>query len=392
MRILFLSRWYPYPPSNGSKLRIYNLLRGLADCHEVTLISFADEPDGELDLVGLQSLCRNIQIVPWKPFQPESSKALLGFFNPKPRSFIDTFSSKMKECIEQELSSNIYDAVIASQIDMAAYSPFFRQTPALFEEIEVGVHYEQFMQAASLRHRLRYGLTWLKHRHYLSSLLHNFQACTVVSEKERRTIAPIVNGSTITEVIPNCINLADYRGFQDPVQPNTLIFTGAFSYFPNYEAMKWFLANVFPLIQSQNRNVHLTITGNHGNRSLPPATNVTLTGFVDDVRPLIARSWVSIVPLHTGGGTRLKILEAMALGTPVVATSKGAEGLDAIADEHILIADTPNAFAKAVLRLLNESELRQRLSNNAYRLVQDKYDLAISMPNFLSLVEQVGST
>jgi polysaccharide biosynthesis protein PslH len=105
---------------------------------------------------------------------------------------------------------------------------------------------------------------------------------------------------------------------------------------------------------------------------------------------LIARSCASIVPLHTGGGTRLKILEAMALGTPVIATSKGAEGLAAQNTEHLLVADQPTAMAQAVVRILREETLRRRLADNAYHLVQEQYDWERLMPRFLDLIEQVA--
>jgi glycosyltransferase involved in cell wall biosynthesis len=155
--------------------------------------------------------------------------------------------------------------------------------------------------------------------------------------------------------------------------------------------MTWFLQEVYPRIRAQAPDVSLTITGDHAGLPLPPADHVTLTGFVDDVRPLIAAAWVSLVPLRVGGGTRLKILEAMALGTPVVATSKGAEGLDAQHGEHLLIANGPEAFAESVIRLLQEPGLRRRMADNAYQLVQEKYDMAALMPRFLDLVERVAT-
>jgi glycosyltransferase involved in cell wall biosynthesis len=237
---------------------------------------------------------------------------------------------------------------------------------------------------------LRYGLTWGKHRRYLVSLLRNFRTCTVVSERERQLLVQAVPGYRATEVIPNCVDLASYAGIQEEPQPNTCIFTGSFTYFPNYEAMLWFLREVYPHIQAQVPEVHLSITGNHAGLPLPPATGVTLTGFVDDVRPLIARSWASIVPLHTGGGTRLKILEAMALKTPVVATTKGAEGLDVQPGKHLMIADTPQDLAHSIVRLFKEPELHRQIAENAYRLVSEKYHWEAIMPRFLELVEQTA--
>lgn len=390
MKILFLSRWYPYPPNNGSKLRIFNVLRGLARHHEISLLSFADQTDPDLSAPPLRALCPEIEVVPWKPFQPESRRARLGFLSLTPRSMIDTFSPEMAQSIEGLLSARSFDLVITSQIAMASYGQYLRGLPALFEEVELGVLYEQFAHATSPRQRFRYGLTWAKHRRYLSRLLRHFKACTVVSEQERALLARSAPDHQAIEVIPNCVDLEGYDDVRETPEPNTLIFTGSFGYFANYEAMRWFLQAVYPRLQAEVPDVRLAITGDHANLPLPPADNVTLTGFVDDVRPLIARSWISLAPILVGGGTRLKILEAMALRTPVVATSKGAEGLDARHDEHLLIADTPEAFAEAVLRLLKEPGLRQRLAGNAYELVREQYDWAVAIPRFLNLVERIA--
>lgn len=392
MRILFLSGWYPYPPNNGSKLRIYSLLRGLAQHHEVTLLSFADQPDVDPEAPQLRSLCREVQVVPRKAFDPRSWRARLGFLSATPRSVIDTFSEEMAQCIDQTVSQGEFDLVIASQWSTAVYGRHFQGLSALLEEVEVGVPYGQFAQASSAWRRARYGLTWAKHQAYLGRLLRCFRACTVVSEQERALLSAVVPVYQAIEVIPNCINLAEYRDVRGSPQTNTLIFTGSFRYSANHDAMTWFLDEAYPRIQARAPGVRLIITGDHADLPLPPADNVTLTGFVDDVRSLIEAAAISLVPVRVGGGTRLKILEAMALHTPVVATAKGAEGLDVQHGEHLLIADTSEAFAEAVLRLLGDPTMRQRLADKGYQLVRDRYDWAAVMPRFLDLVERVAST
>jgi len=389
MRILFLSRWFPYPTNNGSKLRIYHLLRGLAAHHEVTLLTFADEEGVDECPPELCSFCTIAQVVPWKPFKPDSRRARLGFFTLTPRSIVDTYSPVMAHAIEQTIAQQPFDLVIASQLAMAVYARHFGGVPALFEEVELGVMVEPYRQATSVQSRLRHGLTWFKHRRYLAQVLRHFRACTVASARERQLVEEAVPGYEPIAVIPNCVNLTDYAAVQAKPQLNTLIFTGSFRYFANHEAMVWFLQEVFPRVQAEAPSVELTITGDHANLSLPAASNVRLTGFVPDVRPLIAGAWCSIVPIHHGGGTRLKILEAMALGTPVVATTKGAEGLDAEHDVHLLIADTPHAFASAIVRLLQEPDLRQRLTHAACRLVAVQYDWSATLPRFLQLIKQV---
>jgi polysaccharide biosynthesis protein PslH len=391
MKILFLSRWFPYPPNNGSKLRVFNLLQGLAQHHQVSLISFSDNTEVDGSTYKLQSICKEAHVVPWKPYKPNSWRAYLGYLHIWPRSFVDTFAPQMAYAIKAALSSNNFDLVIASQFDTAAYSRYFDSLPALFEEIELGVLYEQYKMVRTPIKRMRYAITWKKHRRFLANLLPAFQACTVVSEQERRLLQSEIkdHGNTRLVVIPNCINLSDYNDIPENHKPETLIFTGSFTYSANYEAMLWFVEKVFPIVREKVPLVKLIITGDSGGRRLPHVDNVHLTGFVPDIRPLISSAAVSLAPIWTGGGTRLKILEAIALRTPVVATSKGAEGLDVQHEVHLLIADTPESYAEAILQLLKNPNLGRKIAGNAYDLVKKKYDWEVVMPQFLDLVESL---
>lgn len=390
MKVLFLSRWFPYPADNGSKLRILNLLKGLAARHEVTLLSFYEQQDLERGREAIGRFCSKVLAVPWQGFRPCSVRALAGYLSNTPRSVRSTYSVAMEEMIRQTLHADRYDVVIASQIDMAAYRQVFRPVPALLEEIELSVPYEQFVAAPSLRLYLRHGLTWFKHRRYMSGVLTSFRACTVVTEKEHRLLAAIAPECPV-EVLPNCVDLSAYENIPHHPHPGRLIFTGSFRFFANYDAMYWFLSDIYPFIRASVPQATVTITGDPAGRDLPHAANVTLTGFVDDIRPWIAESAVSIVPLRIGGGTRLKILEAMALGTPVVTTSKGAEGLAVHDGEHLLIADTPRSFAEATVHLLNNPEAGRQMARNALRRVSEQYDWAKIMPRFLALVERTAN-
>lgn len=391
MNILFLSRWYPFPTNNGSKLRVFHLLRALAAQHSVTLLSFREQQE-VVDTAApeIRSLCREIHTVPWPKFNPTSGTSIAGLFNPKPRSVLDSHSPEMAEKIQQLIAQNQFDVIIASQVGTAGYGRNFQNIPALFEEVEMGIYHEQLAQAASFKSRLRYRLTLGKQANYLRELLQYFHTCTVVSEPERELVKTAVPGYQNVEVIPNCMNLADYDQVRVEKRPNSLIFTGSFTYHVNHQAMEWFVGEVNPLVQAQIPDVQLSITGDHANLPLPPANNVTLTGFVDDIRSWIASSCIGLAPIFMGGGTRLKILEAMALRTPVVATSKGAEGLDVEHGKHLLLADTPQAFADAVVRLLQDPDLYQTIANNGYQLIAEKYDWPSVTPHFLTLVQRTA--
>ena len=153
--------------------------------------------------------------------------------------------------------------------------------------------------------------------------------------------------------------------------------------------MLWFVREIFPTIIEQIPDVHLIITGDHSNLPMPPSRNITLAGYVDDIKTCVASCAISIAPLLSGGGTRLKVLEAMALGTPVVATSKGAEGLNAVNNEHLLLADTPVEFAKSIIKLLDDNNLRLQIAENARRFVAEKYSWDKILSEYLNLIETI---
>ena len=250
MHILFLSRWYPHPPDNGSKIRISNLLRGLAEKHQLSLISFFDPKQGVPDVSGLGHLCHQIQLVPYKEFEPGSRRARLGFLSLTPRSYLDTASQEMRQFIRDAIAKGDIDVVIASQIDTAVYAAEFQNHPSIFEEVEIGVLHDQCFNAASSLARMRSSLTWWKHRRFLANLASSFRACTVVSERERGMLAEIVHGETRLEVIPNSVNLAAYAEINEAPLPDSMIFTGSFTFKPNYEAMQLYRPPMKQVLES----------------------------------------------------------------------------------------------------------------------------------------------
>lgn len=387
MKILFLSAWFPYPANNGSKLRIYNLLRGLARAHSVSLITFGDETESTIPH-ALAKLCEPVRVIPQKLYNAHSRKAVLGLFSAKPRVLVDRHLPEMEAQLRSELAYGGYDLVIASQWYTAAYLEDLPGIPAIFEEAEMGIFQDKLNQAGDSLAKMRHRLTHWKLQTYYGRLLHRFGATTVVSNSEKKLLMEKVPQYSPVVVIPNGVSLDDYRHLNPEPQPGKLIFTGSFSYSPNYEAMLWFTSKVLPAVRAAVPEVELCITGEAAGRSLPEP--VRHLGYLRDIRPEVASSWASLAPLHTGGGTRIKILEAMALRTPVIATSKGAEGLDVQPGVHLLVADTPEAYAEATIRLLKDPGLRRRLVDNAYELVRMKYDWNVIMPHFLDLAEWVS--
>lgn len=372
MKILVVSSWFPYPPDNGSKVRAYYLLRQLAQRHSVTLLSFA-EPGEEEGAQGLAEICDAVRTVPGNPFKPGRPLGLWGLFSALPRSYAQTFSPAMQALVNEMIGS--YDVTIGLQLGAALHLDRAYTIPRLFEEVEVTVMREQFISQPQPLKRLRYGLTWWKFARFMHGFVDRFDASTVVSEAERNQLMQIGCDVRRIAVIPNGVDAADLNVKAAP-QPGTLIYPGALTYSANYDAVRYFLADIFPLIRRARPDVTFTVTGTTDGvpiRDLPNREGVIFTGYVPDIKARIAQSGVCVVPLRLGGGTRLKIIQAMVLGTPVVATSKGAEGLAVTPEENILIGDTPRQFADQVLRLLSDDALQARLSANGRRLVGQLY-------------------
>jgi glycosyltransferase involved in cell wall biosynthesis len=326
---------------------------------------------------------------PFRDFEPASGRARLAFASTTPRFLVDTFSPGLDQLIRRTVARTRFDVAIASQLSMAAYHDAFGAVPAIFEEVELGI-YRPDGATQGLAGRLRTGLTWAKHRRYMARLLPSFACCTVASEVERRLLSDAVPGYGAVHVVPNAIDTERFP-LVETRTPGSLIFTGSLRYAPNREGMAWFVDQVLPVLRARVPGVRLTITGELDATPFVAAPDIALTGRVPDVRPLVASSAVSVAPLLTGGGTRLKILEAMAARTPVVATSKAAEGLDATSGEHLLVADTPQDFARAVERLLARPDEARAMAERAHALCRARYDARAVGSAFLRLVDEAAA-
>jgi glycosyltransferase involved in cell wall biosynthesis len=268
------------------------------------------------------------------------------------------------------------ELLIASQIDTAIYGGHQLNIPCIFDEVEFGLVSQNWSTSNSSFTKLRKRFNWEKEKAYARSLIMQYDVCTVVSDRERELLTQVVKGNIPVHVVPNGVDL-DYNqpGIVMP-QPNTLIYNGSLTFTANFDAMSYFLQDILPIIRVQAPEVTLTITGTIQGvdlSRLPLDDHIIFSGFLQDIRPAVAEAWACVVPLRLGGGTRLKILEAMALGTPVIATLKAAEGICITPGKNILIADSPEEFSAQTVRLLNDNLLREELSKNGRELVEKNY-------------------
>ncbi len=392
MRILFISWWWPYPANNGSKIRIYNLLRQVAGEHEVNLLSFIEPGEASLDQIAhMETFCHSVATVPRPNPQLNKLKIARGYLSRWPRSMVYTYSGAMDALVKAIAASIPLDIVIASQVDTLRYLPG-ENIPAIVEEVEVTRLYDHLRRARTLPARFRAHLPVLKIENILRELIRQGVALTVVSQKELDLLAAIATPEAV-RIVPNGVDTTMKRPGSEPPQPYTLIYSGSVTYAPNYDAVRYFITEVLPLVRERFPQTRFRVTGSTDDMDtddLATQPGVDFTGHLAEVDSLIHRSWAAVVPLRQGGGTRLKILEAMALGTPVISTTKGAEGLNARPGIDLLIADSPDAMASAIFDLFEDKQLRRKIAFAARNLVEQQYDWTVIGRRLIDFVEEVA--
>lgn len=380
MRLLVVSEWFPYPPIAGAKIRAYNLIRQLARLAELDLVAQVRTLTPEQVAAGKRHMgqfCRTIEAVPVIPYHYSVGKALRTLVDPVPPVVRYMRNRPLEQAVASRWSQG-YDAAVATISGHP--SATLRSLvalgirPLVADSLELGVFRPQ-SQGLSLRN-VRNQVTWWRMCRFTQDLLHDVNVVTVTSEAERELFGNLLREPDQCVVMPSVLDVRDYEGDYGSRNYNVLLYAGSFGYIANYEAMQWFTCEVFRRITGRE-NLTVRVTGNTAGRDLDPlrqaCPGIEFTGFVDDIRPYFAKSGICIVPILSGGSTRLKIVEAMAWGTPVVSTRIGAEGLEVTHGENIMLADTPGDFADAIERLVSDQDLWQRISEGGRRLVQERY-------------------
>jgi sugar transferase (PEP-CTERM/EpsH1 system associated) len=376
MNILFLTSRFPYPPHRGDKLKIYNLLKRLSRKHTITLLSFVSGRRdlsyvGEIEKLGVR--VETVVLPKWRSLM----NSLLALPGSEPLQVRYYTSRRMRARLRALLEERRYDLVHIHLIRMAQYGRSGEPPVRILDLTDAGSLYLERFYRTTRNPVKKYllGIELGRLRRY-ESVIGEFSASLVCSAVDREVLADRADGATIA-VLPNGIDLSYFT--PDPARrydPRRIIYTGNLSYFPNSDGVIFFVREVFPLIRKVNPGVTLYIVGKDPPGSVRglASTDIVVTGFVEDIRGEYLRSSLAVAPIRFGAGTLNKVLEPMALGIPVVATSVGAEGLSLEPGRHLLVADTAPEFASCVNRLLADERLRSELAENAMRVVRARYD------------------
>ena len=402
-KILFLTSQLPYPPHQGGAIRTYNLIVNLAPRHEIHLLSFAPSPDDLERAAPLHPYCQTIEVVP-VPRRSSLKRLLTTLFSPLPDMALRLPSAEFHRKLAARLERERFDVVQVESIEMAPYAMGdagwdVNSRPLwVFDDYNAEYVLQQRAFETDVRHPRRWigalysFIQWQKLRRYEAAVCQRVDQVIAVSEADKEILQKLGPGVEVT-VIPNGVDTRAYdpgRTYPLVLEPHSVVFTGKMDFRPNIDAILWFCHQVLPLIKAQVPDVHFYIVGQRPPPRLRPLAEdpaVTLTGYVDDVKPYIAGAGVYAVPLRIGGGTRLKIMEAMALSKAIVSTSLGCEGYPVTSGQELIIADTPQDFARCVVELLGDARRREELGRAGRRFVEERYDWRAIVPRLEGVYE-----
>jgi sugar transferase (PEP-CTERM/EpsH1 system associated) len=376
MRILFLSPRQCWPPDTGAKLREFHLARQLAKNAEVTTLAFAEDSIRR----GID-FCRHIECVA-PPKRYTALKLLKGLAGRTPVSVINYSTRPMADTLQTLLNRQQFDAVQIEGLVMAGYADLISSRPDApaivydWHNIESELMSRYADQSDALPKRLYARVTARKLKSLEHRMLHTGSAHIVCSQREQAILRKIAPTASVV-LVPNGVDTAAFAGCGAPDPDGHLVFVGSMDYHANIEGALHFSRNIWPQISREFPRAKLILVGSNPGaaiRSLAGIPQIEVTGTVPDIRPFYAQASVAIVPLLTGGGTRLKILEAMAAGVPVVSTPAGAEGLDLTPGRDFLLVKRDEEWIDAIRRLFTERALAPEIASRGRDIVRTRYD------------------
>jgi len=396
LRILIVTASLPYPLASGGAIRVFGILNGLHDAgHHITLLSFGDN-DTE---TPLNAICEKIVVLP-APSRSKLDRIQTLLLSQKADIETRFYSTDFEKCLLSLLNETPYDLVQFEAIESAAYLPAVRnkfpQLTICFDTFNAEADLQRVISEIDRQHigRLPQAVySWLQSKRiaqYEGDLCRAADLVIAVSAEDKAMLGAYRNDDQ-TYIVPSGIFVDDYAVPDKRVRlgKHAIVFTGKMDYRPNVDAMLWFADAILPQVPEAN----LTIVGQKPHariQHLPQRENISLTGWVDTVPPYLHAADVYIAPLRMGSGTRLKILEAMASGCAIVATSIAAAGLSDAVKSALVIADSETSFAVAIRELLNNPAHRAELGRHAKLMVKAEYDWSVLIPRLLAAYQEVG--
>lgn len=381
MKILYVCHRFPFPPQRGGKIRPFNMIKHLNGNHEVTVASLVCSDAEAKAAEGLGDYCTKYLMEKVDDYVA-AGRMVARLPTPVPSSMGYFYSRKLARQIRRELATGNYDLIFVHCSSVAQYVEDVTGIPKILDFGDMDS--QKWLTYAKVRRyplALGYFVEGAKLERAEKKLAKKFDYCTCTTRAEMATLESYRTGARIGW-FPNGVDHGHFRPGDAPYDEDGICFVGRMDYYPNQECMFDFCKNTLPLLRRKRPGVTLTIVGADPPptvRRLAAIPGVTVTGSVADVRPYVHRSAVNVAPLNIARGTQNKILESLAMGVPVVASTEAAGGVDAIPEQHLLTASSPLQYAGQILRLLNDPAERRKFSVAGRERMLTHHDWSASM-------------
>jgi glycosyltransferase involved in cell wall biosynthesis len=398
VRILWLKTELLHPIDKGGKIRTYQMLKELKKNHHITYLTL-DDGSAESDALEKASEYAHETItIPHQTAQKFSVKFYLelagNLFSELPYFMQKYVSEEMLEEVKKLANGNDFDVIVCDFLMPAVNMPEKIKVPiVLFQHnVEAMIWRRHFEVQKNALKKKYLKNQWYKSFNYEQAVCRKFDFVIAVSKEDADTMRKEYGVENVSDV-PTGVDTEFFRpGLAVEKDSFNLIFTGSMDWLPNEDAIRWFTEEVLPLVRREIPQVSLTVVGRNPFPSLIELSrkdsSIVVTGRVPDVRPFMEKASVYIVPIRIGGGTRLKIYEAMAMELPTVSTKIGAEGLPVRDGEEILLRDTPHEFAEAVVKLLKDKSLAEKIGGQAAKTVREKFGWQKVADDFAEICER----
>ena len=377
MKILFLANRIPYPPYRGDKLKIYNLAKRLKDKHELYLLTFAQTEEEFQYKEELEKIFKEVHLI-YLPKWRSALNCVSGLWSSKPLQVLYFQSGKLKNKLQQMLRQHHFDAVHVQHLRMSPYLAKEKNIPRILDLPDAfSLYWER--RSKLPRGFARKIFETIEQARVLKyePIMDEYDMSLVCSAEDLEYIVRIHDTANI-KLLPNGVDTTTfYSGGHDYTHNNTLLFTGNMDYAPNVDAVIYFAKDILPLIRKRFPDLRFVIAGQRPVKTvtaLAADPHITVTGFVKDLAPIYNSASVVVAPLRFGAGTQNKVLEAMAIGVPVVCSNIGFAGLGITSGQGAIMQTSPDAFANSVIELLSSQELRQKVGQQGSEIIHDRFD------------------
>lgn len=397
LKVLFFSQRFPYPMDTGGKIRTGKLLEHLKNTFDITLVSNVESPKDDKYFDQIKNLCADFYGVPWREARKYTIKFYLrllrSLFSRYPFTVNNDYSLESEAVLRRLTSEKRFDLLVCDFLQPTLNFRRLRGSPTLLFEhnIESVIPRRHFETTRNPIAKLFWWLQWRRMERYEKETCRRFTATVTVSETDKKCLEEF--GIEKVFAIPTGVDTDYFAPRENQVNKNSLVFTGSMDWLPNEDGIQFFVRDILPRIKQKVPDITLTVVGRNPSRRLlnevKANSEVTVTGRVDDVRPYMSSHALYIIPLRIGGGTRIKAYEAMAMGRAVVSTQVGVEGLPVRHGEELIIADEPEQFASAIVRLLEDVAGREKLECNARSLVQRHFSWKAVADSFADVCRRV---